>query len=49
MTLRLAATNLLDRYPPYALGAANVLGVYYDVGNASPLGRMLSLQLLKKW
>jgi iron complex outermembrane receptor protein len=48
-TLTLSAANLLNRYPPYAAGASALLGINYDVGNASPLGRLLSLQLLKKW
>ena len=47
-TIQFNVVNLLNRYPPYANGAG-VPGVHYDVGNASPLGRFVSVELKKKW
>jgi outer membrane receptor protein involved in Fe transport len=44
-TVRLGATNLLDRDPPFAPQSADG----YDVGNASPLGRLVFLELAKKF
>jgi hypothetical protein len=51
MSVRVGATNLLGRYPPYAqtTGTGALHGVNYDVGNASPLGRVLNVQFVKKW
>lgn len=47
-TIRLNAINLFNRAPPYATGTI-VPGINYDVGQASPLGRFVSLQLIKQW
>lgn len=49
LRLALNASNLFDRDPPFI--AYNV-GQYtngYDPENASPIGRMISLQLIKAW
>jgi len=43
------ASNLFDRDPPFV---AYITGQYtngYDPENASPLGRVVSLQLTKAW
>src|SRR6185503_19160967 len=50
LSVRLSALNLLNKYPP-AVGSptAIVLPTGYDPANANPLGRMLSLQLMKTW
>jgi outer membrane receptor protein involved in Fe transport len=46
----LSAINLFDRAPPYVVeGSPDVTGVHYDVANASPLGRFVSLSLSKRW
>lgn len=46
----LSVRNLFDRDPPYVqfLGS-NFPGANYDANNASPLGRFVSLQIVKKW
>jgi iron complex outermembrane recepter protein len=44
-----SAVNLFDQNPPYAFGSGVTTGIHYDVGNASPLGRLLSLQIKKQW
>ncbi len=50
LTVRLSALNLFDRAPPYVSGVgAGVPGIHYDVGNASAIGRFLSLSLTKDW
>jgi outer membrane receptor protein involved in Fe transport len=47
LSLSLNAINLFDEKPPYvALGGR---GANYDAANASPLGRMVSLQIAKRW
>lgn len=47
VSLALAVTNLADRAPPYI--EAGGRGAHYDPANASPLGRMVNLQLQKRW
>lgn len=50
MKVALSATNLLDKDPPYALGAAlDITGVYYDSTNTSVMGRFISVTLTKAW
>jgi len=46
----LSVRNLFDRDPPYVqyLGS-NFPGANYDSNNASPIGRVVSLQITKKW
>jgi len=46
MELKLAATNVFDRKPPYV---ANYYGLNYDVANADPIGRFVSAQLRAAW
>jgi outer membrane receptor protein involved in Fe transport len=46
--IRVNAINLFNRAPPYATSTL-VPGINYDVGQASPLGRFVSLQLIKQW
>ncbi|QDH71504.1 TonB-dependent receptor [Marilutibacter alkalisoli] len=47
LSVSLNVTNLLDEKPPYI--EAGGLGSHYDSANASPLGRMVLLQLAKRW
>lgn len=47
LSVSLNAVNLFDEQPPYI--ASSGRGAHYDPANASPLGRMLSLQLTKRW
>jgi iron complex outermembrane recepter protein len=46
-TVSLSVGNITDRRPPYVRGAAATLD--YDPTNASPLGRVVSLQITKQW
>ncbi|MEJ1961259.1 MAG: hypothetical protein WDO56_06835 [Gammaproteobacteria bacterium] len=49
-TTRFNALNVFDRAPPYTNGGGGAInGVHYDVGNASPLGRFLSVEVRKSW
>jgi outer membrane receptor protein involved in Fe transport len=45
----LSATNLLDADPPYAAYNLGLAISGYDADNASPLGRVLSIQITKTW
>jgi iron complex outermembrane recepter protein len=45
--LTLGVQNLLNKDPPFAMNA--LTGVNYDAANANPLGRVMSLQLDKRW
>lgn len=47
LSVSLAVTNLADRAPPYIESSGR--GAHYDPANASPLGRMVNLQLQKRW
>lgn len=47
LSLSLNVVNLLDEQPPYI--DAGGRGAHYDPANASPLGRMVSLQVAKRW
>jgi iron complex outermembrane receptor protein len=46
LSLALTARNLFDQDPPFYDSG---LGVGYDPANGDPLGRMVSLQLTKRW
>jgi iron complex outermembrane receptor protein len=46
LALLVAVTNLMDRNPPFVL---NQVGINFDGANANALGRMLSVQLSKRW
>ena len=47
---RLSVLNVFDRDPPrIAGGAGSINGVHYDVGNASALGRFVSVEVRKTW
>jgi len=47
LSVSLIAINLFDRQPPYI--EAGGWSANYDPANASPLGRMVSLQVGKQW
>lgn len=47
LSLSLNITNLLDEQPPYIFASGR--GSHYDPANASPLGRMVSLQVARRW
>lgn len=49
LRVALSATNLLDRDPPYAAYNLGTSVTGYDPDNASPLGRVVALQLTKSW
>jgi outer membrane receptor protein involved in Fe transport len=49
LRIAVGATNLLDTDPPYAAYNLGLLVTGYDPDNASPLGRVISLELTKKW
>lgn len=46
LSLLVAANNLMDRRPPFVL---NPVGINFDGANANALGRMISVQLSKRW
>lgn len=50
LRVALSATNVFDRDPPYVNFAwPGVTAVGYDPQNASAIGRVISLQITKKW
>jgi len=46
LSLLVAANNLMDRSPPFVL---NSVGINFDGANANALGRVISIQLAKRW
>jgi len=46
LSLLVAANNLMDRRPPFVL---NPVAINFDGANANALGRMISIQLSKRW
>jgi iron complex outermembrane recepter protein len=49
LELALSATNLFDRDPPDAAYSSPPFSVGFDPDNASPLGRVVSLTVTKRW
>lgn len=49
VSLALSITNLFDRDPPRTAYLLGTTTIGYDVENASPLGRIVALQLSKQW
>ena len=49
LRVALNASNLFDRDPPYAAYYIGLSTNGYDPENASPLGRVISLQITKSW
>jgi outer membrane receptor protein involved in Fe transport len=47
LSVSLSALNVLNRDPPFV--SSDIQGLNYDSSNASPLGRMITLQLSKEW
>lgn len=47
--LSISVTNLLDRAPPYVNNRTAFSASGFDPENASPLGRMVAVQLVKSW
>jgi iron complex outermembrane recepter protein len=45
----LSAINIFDNDPPFVQGGIGLTGVHYDVGNANPRGRFISLDVRKAW
>jgi outer membrane receptor protein involved in Fe transport len=42
--------NIFNQLPPYVVsGTPSFAGSHYDSANASPLGRLITLQVLKRW
>jgi iron complex outermembrane receptor protein len=49
LTATFSAQNAFDRRPPLVVNAGGAAPVLFDPQNASAIGRLLSLQVLKKW
>ena len=49
VSLSLSVTNLFDRAPPYVNNRTAFSASGFDPENASPLGRMIAVQLVKSW
>lgn len=49
LRIALSATNLFDADPPYAAYNLGVSVTGFDPDNASPLGRVVSVQVTKRW
>jgi iron complex outermembrane receptor protein len=49
LRMAVGATNLFDAKPPYAAYNLGLVVAGYDPDNASPLGRVVSLQVTKEW
>lgn len=47
--LLFGAVNLFDRDPPFVDGSSNLFNINFDRRNASPFGRVISLQFTKDW
>ncbi len=47
--VQLAATNVFDRPPPYVQFSNGLFGLGYNPEASDPLGRVVSLQLVKNW
>ncbi len=47
LSVNLSALNVMNRDPPFV--SSDIQGLNYDSSNASPLGRMITLQLSKEW
>lgn len=47
--LSLSVSNLFDRQPPFVENASVYSASGFDPENASPVGRMVALQVVKKW
>jgi iron complex outermembrane recepter protein len=45
----LSGLNLFDEDPPFVSSPLAVYAIGYDPGNANPLGRFVSLRILKEW
>ncbi len=49
LSLSLSVNNLFDREPPRTAYLLGTTTIGYDVENASPLGRVVALQVSKRW
>ncbi|WP_191225218.1 TonB-dependent receptor [Edaphosphingomonas haloaromaticamans] len=49
VAFQLSATNLFDRDPPYAEFVTGTSAVGFDPENASAVGRVVAVQVIKKW
>src|SRR5205823_3718060 len=47
LTATLSVNNLLDKDPPSF--SSSLYGLKYDATNASPMGRFISAQVVKRW
>ena len=47
--LSFGVVNLFDEDPPFVDGSTGAFDVSFDARNASPFGRMISLQVTKNW
>ncbi len=49
VVLDVSVQNLFDTPPPFVQGAGLVGGIHYDVGNANPLGRLITFGIKKAY
>lgn len=49
LRVQLTATNVFDRDPPYVQYTNGLYGLGYNPENSDPLGRVVAIQLVKKW
>lgn len=49
LSIALNVSNLFDRDPPFTVNRLGTTTLGYDPENASPLGRLVSLQVTKSW
>src|SRR5690606_42102439 len=49
VTLALSALNLFDQDPPNAIVVQTSRDMGFDPTNANPMGRMVSIELTKRW
>ncbi len=50
LTLRASATNLFNEYPPFIIDRRSSFGnPGFDTQNHSPLGRILSFEIIQRW
>jgi outer membrane receptor protein involved in Fe transport len=49
LSIRLGVTNLFNQTPPHIRGSLATRGANYDAVNADPLGRLIAVDVTKKW
>ncbi len=49
VTVSLSITNLFNEPPPYLAGSTATRGANYDTANADALGRLIAIDVVKRW